>query len=987
MSEQLSKVYEPAITERQSSELWFSRGYFHAEVSNDDEPSRTYTIVIPPPNVTAPLHLGHALNNTLQDILIRFRRMQKYNTLWMPGTDHAGIATQTVVEKSLLSEQGKRRTDFERNDFVAHVQAWKDQYEARIISQLKAMGCSCDWERTRFTMDDVCAKAVRATFFKLFKDRLIYRGKRLVNWDPATQTVLADDEVEHETIQGHFWYMRYPLVEPVETLAGRIEYVTVATTRPETMLGDTAVAMNPNDPRAAKLVGKKVRLPIVGRIIPIIADEHVVLPDADSEDEKAKFSTGFLKVTPAHDPDDWEIGLRHGLEVINVMAPDGSISDKYGWEDSGSTEAQALLGMDRFEAREAIVEWFRQEKLLEDVREYAHEVGHSYRSHVPIEPYLSDQWYIAVKKPIEHLAKTFGEGLIEGTDVPVNSLAGLALAPLLDGRLRFIPERYAKTYQSWLENLRDWPISRQLWWGHRIPIWSKAAAGGRLENELYKLERQGEKVVFETTSSDDDTVIYACVAPGNEDIEKRLEAEGWQRDEDVLDTWFSSALWPFSTMSWPDDTPELKTFYPGDVLCTAREIITLWVSRMVMMGQYCVGDIPFSDVFIHAMIQDGQGRKMSKSLGNGIDPLVAIDSHGADAMRFTLASMTTQTQDVRMPVQKMKLPDGRTVNTSPKFDLGRNFCNKLWNASRFVLSNLEGIEPGGFDKEKMTITDRWILSRLSQVIGEVTGSLDEFKYSEPLNLLYRFFWNDFCDWYVEWTKARLQDEQQKAIVQNVLAFVLDQALRLLHPFTPFVTEGIFQKLNEVVPVRGLKGIAQAEKADALVIADWPKQQETALDAEAEEQIAVVQEAIRAVRDIRNKYNKAPRELLDVSARAVQKNTDILNQNAELIRQLAGVDGFVAGVETVKPANAAVSVTADATQLYVHGVIDPAAERARLLKQKTQTENAKKAVEAKLNNENFVGKAKPEVVTQARAKLAELTEQLQSVEKHLNELPG
>jgi valyl-tRNA synthetase len=399
MSEELSKVYEPKTIERQANEIWSSQPYFHADPSVNHE--KTYTIVIPPPNVTAPLHLGHALNNTLQDILIRFRRMQKYNTLWMPGTDHAGIATQTVVEKRILSEEGKRRTDFEREEFVGRVQAWKDEYEACIISQLKAMGCSCDWQRTRFTMDEVCAKAVRATFFKLFKDGLIYRGKRLVNWDPATQTVLADDEVEHETVHGHFWYMRYPLIDPVNMGSKKIEYVTVATTRPETMLGDTAVAMNPKDPRAEYLVGKKLRLPIVGRIIPIIADEHVVLPDPNSEDEKARFSTGFLKVTPAHDPDDWEIGQRHNLEVINIMAPDGSISDKYGWSDAGEPEAQSLLGMDRFEAREAVVEWFRQENLLEEIRQYSHEVGHSYRSHVPIEPYLSDQWYIAVKKPIK----------------------------------------------------------------------------------------------------------------------------------------------------------------------------------------------------------------------------------------------------------------------------------------------------------------------------------------------------------------------------------------------------------------------------------------------------------------------------------------------------------------------------------------------------------------------------------------------------------
>jgi len=719
MGEQLSKVYESKTIERQANEIWSSGQYFHAEPLGDGKDEKTYTIVIPPPNVTAPLHLGHALNNTLQDVLIRFRRMQNYATLWMPGTDHAGIATQTVVEKRILSEEGKRRTDFERREFIGRVQAWKDEYEARIIDQLKAMGCSCDWQRTRFTMDQVCAKAVRAAFFKLFKDGLIYRGKRLVNWDPATQTVLADDEVEHELVQGHFWYLKYPLVEPVNAAGERIEYVTVATTRPETMLGDTAVATNPADKRAEYLLGKKVKLPIVGREIPIIADEHVVLPDADSNDEKARFSTGFLKVTPAHDPDDWEIGLRHGLDIINVMAPDGSISDKFGWEDASEPEAQSLLGMDRFEAREAIVEWFRTENLLEDVREYAHEVGHSYRSHVPIEPYLSDQWYIAVKKPIEHLSKKFGDGLIEGTDVPVNSLAGLALKPLLDGRLRFIPDRYAKTYQAWLENLRDWPISRQLWWGHRIPIWSKPA-----ENS--------EKVHSVTMDSEEGAITYICVGPGNKEIEKQLEAIGWTQDEDVLDTWFSSALWPFSTMGWPDDTPELKTFYPGNVLCTAREIITLWVSRMLMMGQYCAGDIPFSDVYIHAMIQDGQGRKMSKSLGNGIDPLVAIDSHGADAMRFTLASMTTDTQDIRMPVMSMTLPNGRRVNTSPKFDIGRNFCNKLWNASRFALMNLERLDPAEFDPDKMDITDRWILSRLAKTISEVTESLDRFKYSEPL---------------------------------------------------------------------------------------------------------------------------------------------------------------------------------------------------------------------------------------------------------------
>jgi valyl-tRNA synthetase len=956
MGEQLSKVYEPKTIEKQANEIWFSQAFFHAEAPPDEKKTtrKPYTIVIPPPNVTAPLHLGHALNNTLQDVLIRFRRMQNYNTLWMPGTDHAGIATQTVVEKRLLAEQGKKRTDFQRDEFIAHVQAWKDEYEATIISQLKAMGCSCDWQRTRFTMDEVCAKAVRAAFFKLFKDGLIYRGKRLVNWDPATQTVLADDEVEHETVEGHFWYLRYPLAESVEIEGKQAEYVTVATTRPETMLGDTAVAMNPADNRAEYLVGKKVRLPIVGRIIPIIADEHVVLPDPDSEDEKARFSTGFLKVTPAHDPDDWEIGQRQGLEVINVMAPDGSISDKFGWSDAGP-DAQFLLGMDRFEAREAIVEWFREEGLLEEVRPYSHEVGHSYRSHVPIEPYLSDQWYIAVKKPIEHLKEKFGEGLIEGTDVPVNSLAGLALKPLFDGRLRFIPERYKETYRSWLENLRDWPISRQLWWGHRIPIWYCQKCG------------------LTGTGMEDPADCEKC-GSGN-----------LVQDPDVLDTWFSSALWPFSTMGWPDETPELKIFYPGDVLCTAREIITLWISRMVMMGQYCVGDIPFRDVFIHAMIQDGEGRKMSKSLGNGIDPLVAINSHGADAMRFTLVSMTTQTQDVRMPVEKMKLPDGRTENTSPKFDIGRNFCNKLWNASRFALMNLEDIEQDKFDRNKMAITDRWILSRLAQTITDVTDALDEYKYSEPLAQLYKFFWNDFCDWYLEWIKPRMQDEYQKSIAQNVLAFVLDQTLRLLHPFVPFITEGIFQKLNEITPVRQLKGITEAKKSEALVVAQWPVKLDHLIDGDAEKQIELVQEAIRTVRDIKSKCNKPPSEIPTVSAKTQQRTADILNQNAELIEQLAGVKRFSAGVAIVKPANAAVSVMGDATEVYVHDMIDPEAERQRLEKQKDEIEKAKKVVEARLNNENFVTRAKSQVVAQARDKLAELTEQLKLLEKHLSEL--
>jgi len=976
MDAEIPKVYEPGRVEKHAAEIWLRGRYFHAEPPAPGQPDKTYTIVIPPPNVTAALHLGHALNNTLQDILIRFRRMQQFRTLWMPGTDHAGIATQTVVEKRILAEQGKRRTDFERDEFVARIQAWKDEYEARIIAQLKAMGCSCDWDRTRFTMDQVCAKAVRECFFRLFQDGLIYRGKRLVNWDPATQTVLADDEVEYETVQGHFWYLQYPLVEPVQIGGETIEHVTVATTRPETMLGDTAVAMNPADPRAKALVGRMVRLPIVARIIPIIADEHVVLPDPNSEDEKAKFSTGFLKVTPAHDPDDWAIGERHGLPVVNVMAPDGSISDKFGWEDADQPEAQNLLGMDRFEAREAIVEWFRTEGLLEQVREYTHEVGHSYRSHVPIEPYLSDQWYIAVKKPIERLAERFGQGPIDETDVPANSLAGLALKPLLDGRLRFIPERYAKSYRLWLENLRDWPISRQLWWGHRIPVWSSRD----------RPQKTPQTAVQQATDENGDVVYYVSVRPNCENIERQLEAGGWTRDEDVLDTWFSSALWPFSTLGWPDQTPELKSFYPGDVLCTAREIITLWVSRMVMMGQYCVGDIPFRDVYIHAMIQDGQGRKMSKSLGNGIDPLVAIDSHGADAMRFTVASMTTDTQDIRMPVVQMTLPDGRRANTSPKFDIGRNFCNKLWNASRFVMMNLDGLDPARFRKDRLALEDRWILSRLAVTIREVTDCLEAFKFSEPAMSLYRFFWNDFCDWYLEWAKFAMQDQARRPVTQNVMACVLDQALRLLHPFVPFITEGIFQKLNEIAPQHGLAGIMEVAASDALVVARWPAGAEKLEDTAAENEISLVQMAIRTIREIRNERNIPPKQPLVVSVRSNEASAGMLCRSAELIKQLAGVEEFSASAETLRPPDAAVGIT-EAMEVYVHDAVDPQTERQKLQKQKDKVSKAKAAAEAKLNNENFVTRAKPEVVAQARQRLAELTEQLQMIEKHLSQLQG
>ncbi|MCE5324835.1 MAG: valine--tRNA ligase [Planctomycetaceae bacterium] len=1018
MPAELAKIFEPKAVETDVYSRWIKQRAFAADPAAAGE---SYCIVIPPPNVTAALHLGHALNNTLQDVLIRFRRMQQYNTLWMPGTDHAGIATQTVVEKRILAEEGKRRTDFAREDFIARVQAWKDEYEKRIINQLELMGCSCDWDRTRFTMDEVCARAVRETFFRLFADGLIYRGKRLVNWDVATQTVLADDEVEHETVQGNFYYLKYPLAHEVVAHGMRFEAITVATTRPETMLGDTAIAMNPRDPRAAALVGQMVRLPIVGRLIPIIADEHVVLPNPESEDEKARFSTGFLKVTPAHDPDDYAIRERRNaacpeapIDIINVLAPDGTISDKHGWTDWDTVknpDVENIVGMDRFEAREAVVEFFRREKLLEDVRPYTHEVGHSYRSHVPIEPYLSDQWYVAVKKPISNfrfpISNLSDRGLAEerdrvtylkDTDVPVNSLAGLALAPLMDGRVKFTPDRYATNYRTWLENLRDWPISRQLWWGHQIPVWSGAIekfswfVSSQLIEECRhasddsapvivsvpgRSAHEGVNAALQARNTVEGTIGYLTVPPGCEHIEKQLEEHGLVRDADVLDTWFSSALWPFSTLGWPEQTDALKKYYPGDVLCTAREIITLWVSRMVMMGQYCAGDIPFSDVFIHAMIQDGEGRKMSKSLGNGIDPLDIIDSHGADAMRFTLVSMTTQTQDVRMPVQKMKLPDGREVNSSPKFDAGRNFCNKLWNAARFAMMNIAGAPAWSQIRPGADLSDAWILSRLNATIAQATASIEAFRFNEVADTLYHFMWDEFCDWYLEIAKNRINAGQQDP--KAVVAHCLDVLLRLMHPIIPFITEAIWQNLNDVCPVRG-PGAAEAEPL--LVRAQWPMADSAAINENAQQNFDLLQEIIRQVRNVRTQHNVPPSRRVDVAIEADGHVKELLTQNADLLRFLAQVQTvtFRSGDEPA-PANAA-AVVAGGAKLYVLDVVDAAAETARLTKQAQTLEKGIAGIMGKLANEKFVANARPDVVAKERQRLEQLQADLAHVQASL-----
>ncbi len=1267
----LPTQYDPKLFEKEVYAFWESHNYFHADPARGGKP---YAIAIPPPNVTAALHLGHALNNTLQDILVRWRRQQGYNTLWMPGTDHAGIATQAVIEKRLLANEGLRRKDLDpdpavaRTKFVARVQAWKDEYEARILGQLKAMGCSCDWDRTRFTMDETCAAAVREAFFRLFKDGLIYRGKRLVNWDPATQTVLADDEVEHETVQGNFYYLRYPLAEavalpsdtgilpvsptgvppvaavssspsgtgvppvsatgilPVEDLPvikrqganlphwtqsgatyaitfrladslpaqvieswkhhreeieqransqgrkmtwqerkelhqlyesridsmlntglgacylnnpevaeivqdalkhfhgeryeliawslmpnhihavlrplgehhladiihswksftakqankilGRegqfwmeeyydhlirdeedfghavmyaishperagladwpwvglqktaqgqdapathgqdaratvITHITVATTRPETMLGDTAVAMNPRDPRAAALVGQMVRLPIVGRLIPIIADEHVVLPNPEG-DEKARFSTGFLKVTPAHDPNDWDIGQRHKLPAINVMAPDGSISDKHGWTDWDAVknpDVEKFIGLDRFIARKKIVDWFGENNLLEEVRPYAHEVGHSYRSHVPIEPYLSDQWFIAVKKPFLLHPSPSGEGgpsgpgeglrplpvptapeLIPGTDVPVNSLAGLAIKPLLDGKLKFVPERYARNYQNWLENLRDWPISRQLWWGHRIPVWqgitefgSKVFEGKDTAKSPFGIAGV-EGIHIQHRDEAGKLGLYASVPPGHPDKEKKLEEAGLTRDPDVLDTWFSSGLWPISTLGWPEQTDALKFYYPTSVLCTAREIITLWVSRMVMFGEYFQHDLPFRTVYIHAMIQDGEGRKMSKSLGNGIDPLDIIDSHGADAMRFTIAAMTTETQDVRMPVETLTLRDGRTANSSPKFDLGRNFCNKLWNASRFAFMNLAELSPEPFDRAKMLLEDRWILSRLTTTVEAATQALEKFQFHDATDVIYSFFWNDFCDWYLEITKPRMRDAATRAVPQRILAYALDRLLRLLHPFVPHITEHLWTHFARLVPDRSLDSAAPAPPAEACIIALWPEPVAAFYAPQAETDFALVQAVIRAIRNIRSRMNIAPRVPLRAVIRSSAAATARLSAAADTIRHLAALESLEADPAAEKPKASAAEIV-EGLEVFVPlaGVIDLATERDRLAKLSAEKDKALDSVRKKLSNENFVARAKPEIVASERDRAAKLESELAALTANMKDL--
>ncbi|MGP1271997.1 MAG: valine--tRNA ligase [Phycisphaerales bacterium] len=1084
----LPAKYVPADHEPAISARWDAADAFHADptrvTQNDAQP---YAILIPPPNVTGALHLGHALNNTLQDILVRAHRMKGFETLWMPGTDHAGIATQSVVDKRLKTEGQPALADYKkieaeggdgRTPFIEKVQSWKDEYEERITTQLKAMGASCDWQRQRFTMDPVCARAVREAFFRLFRDGLIYRGKRLVNWDPVTQTALADDEVESVEIEGIFAYLRYPLVAPASLspagAEGRGEgatsslassdfrpvtwselaargypgaadhpdddqaFVTVATTRPETYLGDTAVAMNPADPRAKSLHGMHAELPLVGRVIPIITDDYVVLPvslGGDENDPKARMATGFLKVTPAHDPNDYDIGQRHDLEQINVMAPDASISPDHGWADyDPHSGAHVFVGLSREDARQKVLDEFKARGLLEAVKPHTHAVGHSYRSHAPVEPYLSDQWYVRVtddRLKGAALRAMAPDQRTSSSLSPAGERAGVRGTPPStapskdnphDGTLRFHPDRYAKTFESWHDNLRDWCISRQLWWGHRIPVWTISNKTLVQDGHLDTLESKFTGAFHYITSDAEwDAQIATICAQPNDELEAFLESIGATQDPDVLDTWFSSALWPLSTLGWPD--PEaaaadtgltdfgsmLEAFNPTSVLCTAREIITLWVSRMVMFNRYLLspspprgeggsrsesgegrtttdGQLPFRDVFIHAMIQDGEGRKMSKSLGNGVDPRDIIHSHGADAMRFVLCEMTTQTQDVRMPVE-MDPTTGK--NTSPKFDKGRNLASKLFNATKFVCMMLDDHpDENGSDtvvrRQHLQPIDRWMLARLTQTVTRINEALSRYEFSVVGASLYELLWKDFCDWYLEGVKPTIRNSPAQRIV---LQQTLETILRLAHPVMPFITETLFEQIR--ARRRGsLEGLTlppnrNAGRTDELLcLAGWPILDATLDDHRAVSAFERAQRFIEAIRQVRAQHQVPPRRRITLHA------------DADMVAQLAGlgqVTETLAGLDQITTDAAtdhAVAFTFDGVEHRLTNLadaIDTDAERERLNKLIDDLSKSLAALDKRLSNPGYTEKAPKHLVDETRAQRDQQAADLQAARDRLGSL--
>lgn len=872
----IPKVYDPASVEKKWYEFWEKNRYFHAEPEPGKKP---FSIVIPPPNITGKLHMGHALDNTLQDILIRWHRMMGDNTLWMPGYDHAGLATQIKVEEVLKKEEGKTRFDLGREEFVKRVWAWKEEYGDRIINQLKCLGISCDWERKRFTMDEGCSRAVRETFVSLFEKGLIYKGTRITNWCVNCHTALSDIEVEHEDTPGHLWYVRYPVVGEEDT------YLTIATTRPETIPGDTAVAVNPEDERYAKLIGKTLRLPILNREIPVIADSYV----------DTKFGTGAVKITPSHDPNDYEMGLRHNLPEIVVIGKDGVMTE----------EAGPFAGLERYECRKQIVARLKEEGYLVKIEEHSHAVGHCQRCHNIVEPLVSTQWFVKMQP-----------------------LVKAAVDCVTDGRTQFVPERFTKNYTGWMENIHDWCISRQIWWGHRIPVWYCDDCG-------------------EMSASRTD--LEKCPKCGSTHI---------HQDEDALDTWFSSALWPFSTMGWPDNTELLKQFYPTSVLVTGYDIIFFWIARMLIMGMEFMKEIPFEKVFIHGLVRDSQGRKMSKSLGNGIDPLEVIEKYGADTLRFMLITGNTPGNDMRFYWERV---EGT-----------RNFANKIWNASRFALMNMEGYDKDA-ELAPYTLADKWILSRLQDTVKDVTGLLERFELGEAGRAIYDFIWSEVCDWYIEIAKPRLYNKEaaaERATAQHVLATVLVSAMKLLHPYMPFITEEIYQCLPH--------------EAESIMISKWPVADESLIDPEAERGMNAIMDSIKAIRNMRAEVNANPGKKIPAIMLVSEDLREVVANNDSYIKLLGGIDNLeLRPLNGEKPENAmAAVVTGIEVYLPLAGLIDVEKETQRLSKELAAMEKDLQRAGGKLNNAGFLAKAPEDVIAKERAKYEELSGKIEAVKKRM-----
>lgn len=891
----LPTVYDPKSVESKWYTFWTEKEYFHADV-NDPRPK--YSITIPPPNVTGSLHIGHALCYSIQDVLTRWKRMQGYNTLCLPGTDHAGIATQNKVEQQ-LAEEGLTRHDLGREEFLGRVWTWKEKYGGQILHQFRTMGFSFDWERERFTMDEKYVDAVLESFVRLFNKGYIYRGAKVINWCPRCHTAISDIEVEYVEQHSHLWHLRYPL----EDGSGCI---VVATTRPETMLGDTAVTVNPNDERYTSMIGKNVRLPLAGRTIPIIADEFVDM----------EFGTGAVKATPAHDPNDFEIGIRHNLPQVVVIGPDGSMTQEAG---------PRYEGKDRFQARQMVVEDLKAQGLLEKIEDYSHSVGTCARCDTIIEPLLSEQWFCSMKE-----------------------LAKPAIDVVRAGKIKFHPDRYVKTYIDWLENIRDWCISRQLWWGHRIPVWKCGGCGQYMASK---------------------TDVDICDKCGSNNI---------AQEEDVLDTWFSSALWPFATLGWPEKTPELERYYPTDVLVTARDIIYLWVARMIFSGLEYLDEIPFEDVYIYATVLNEEGKRMSKSLGTGVDPLESIDTFGADALRFALIQQTGKNQDLRFS-------DKRIEHT-------RNFCNKIWNASRFVLMNLEDYKPAascaetcenvycmecGAGESNLRLEDRWILSRLNRAIEAVNSGFTTYDMDDAARALYEFLWNEYCDWYIELAKPRLRGSaDERAQVQSILHYVLETTLRLLHPIMPFITEEIWQ----AIPHDG----------ESIMVAPFPNVNSAQLNDEAEAGMTDVMEAVRAIRNLRAELSASPGKPVNLTIVADGEIKDRITRNAESLKYLAKVGEltFSDGIAD-NDKGKYISAHLQGLDLYVEvaGLIDVDKELARIGSELVSIEKDLSRSESKLANESFVSKAPADIIEKEKRIVAELAEKKQRLLERRSALAG